>query len=330
MVYSNWFKISFTLLPFGAMAQQNPTNPTITASKCKPDDGIQVRITPFENGKTYEISRSPEKKNDFKVIGRLSKNALHSENEGVFSDRTKDALTGLYYDYKVGQSNIAAGYVCLQASVMPILPYYPLRKSIQNIDFQWSALQGIEQYQVQVARNRDEWSFVTGFKTTLLDTVIRSNELNWLSPAQAGDTLYWSVKPMMAESLPVNTTGSYFMEPIKIAISLSKPFSSLPTSNGLIKVALSMKRNKTTIRFKNTDLKSLKNIQLHYFISDTNVFTPQARLLMTQHVPKIMPNASLKLSQQLYFKDLKGFILIVPSIEGVFLGERQVWVQPIR
>jgi hypothetical protein len=300
-------------LPWTAAAQSNLK---ITASQCN-TDVIQISLKSNHQG-PYEISRKRNKE---------PFSWLATKPQMPFNDRSSAILNHqvFYYQVKVGDhlSNIAGGYTCVHADVPAILPYQKSNKILQIIDYQWSALQNIERYQLQVSRAETDFSLETGFQKSqlLLDTVLTTNYCPWKATAAVGDTLYWMVR-----GLGANKTF-YFINPIMNKIVADEPFANAPQQD--LKLGeIKFNKNKISILVENKATEPLKNLQLHYFVSETAQFTPNAKLIASQLLQDLPIGKKQKMVQNLNTKGLKGYILVVPTVEGVFMGAQQFVSKP--
>lgn len=306
-----------TLLPLSIIAQTS--KPTILASVCAPNKLIQIKVIP--PNPLLEIYRKSENELHFSLIGKIV--------DSILQDRSTMALSGkwCFYRFKMPNGKLsqqeARGRVCPPSSMIAVVPYTPLDRTAQNIDFQWSALYKVEKYQLQVARNESDFSYETGFgsENILLDTTISTNVLNWKSGLKIKDTLYWAVKPILEGD------KTYFMNPISTIVNPNPIFSNTGILVNISK--LEIKPNKITLKLKNTTIEPLKEVKLHYFVSDTNIFTLKARLLTTQLFETVAPNRQgMKVQQDLPLKGLTGYLLIVPSVNGRIL-EKEWVVKPL-
>lgn len=216
-----------------------------------------------------------------------------------------------YYQVKNGNkiSEKIGGRLCPIASILPPLSYPQSEYRSQSIDFQWTALHQVDTYQCQIARNKSNFSLETGFAANaiLVDTVLTTNQFLLAQPRFGTDTLYWAVRPVVPSKV------SYFTNPItNIRVNTTR----FAAPNSRLKLQkLQIKQNNISLEVQNPNRSTL---ELHYFWSDTPTFHLGARLLTSRMVSSF---ARQTVTQLFYWQSMKGYLIVVPSVNGVWLGK---------
>jgi hypothetical protein len=294
-----------TMLPFWANSQN--TKFWITASKGVFPKHIKVHI---EDKRLFLLQQYTIKR-----TSRGGNITTLTPNNLPYLDAPLQSSVFYYYviDNK-GKclSNLDSGWL----AAIALIPYNPLQKSDNNPHFQWSPLQSTPQYkpqyQLQIASRADNWDMETGFDKAaiILDTIVKTANYQ----GQRDSHFVWSVKPVGVSEMP------FFSKPQAVTI-VERTFAS-GEGDKVLTIDANLKNGQLTTTLINTQGEILKDVELHYFISTTPDFTVETSLLITDKTPTqdIKAYQSVKEIQKMDTRNLSGYLLIIPSVNGVFLS----------